>query len=90
LTEGTTVATRLADEWINNQAGDVVPAGCALPTAIRITLIARSLAADTALTATAGSGTGSSSFKPAAEDGTAGAPDNFRHRSLTTTIYPRN
>jgi type II secretory pathway pseudopilin PulG len=90
LTEGTTVAGRLADEWVNNQTGDVAPAACVVPTAIRITLVGRSLAADTALTATAGSGTGTNSFKPAAEDGVAGAPDNFRHRLLTTTIFPRN
>ena len=84
------VASRLADEWINNQAGDVVPAGCAFPAPSGSRWSARSLAADTALTATAGLGTASSSFKPAAEDGVVGAPDTFRHRSLTTTVYPRN
>ena len=89
LSEGTTPASRLADEWVNNQAGDVVPAACALPTAIRMTLVGRSIAADTALTATAGGGM-TLSFKPAAEDGVVGIPDNFRHRLLTTTIYPRN
>jgi hypothetical protein len=90
LTEGTDAASRLADEWVFNQAGDVVPAGCVTPVAIRITLIGRSLTEDTNLFGTAGSGSVSSSAKPAVEDGVAGAGDNFRHRVLTTTIYPRN
>jgi prepilin-type N-terminal cleavage/methylation domain-containing protein len=90
LTEGTDAASRQADEWVFNQTGDVVPAGCATPAAIRITLIGRSLTEDTNLFGTAGSGSASNSFKPAVEDGAAGTPDNFRHRVLTTTVYPRN
>jgi prepilin-type N-terminal cleavage/methylation domain-containing protein len=90
LTEGTDATSRLADEWVYNQSGDVVPAGCTTPTAIRITLIGRSLTEDFNLFGTAGSGSVSSSFKPAVEDGVAGAGDNFRHRVLTTTVYPRN
>jgi prepilin-type N-terminal cleavage/methylation domain-containing protein len=90
LTEGTDATARLTDEWFNNQVGDVVDPACVTPASLRITLIARSLTSDTTLFGSAGSGAASGSAKPAVEDGTAGAPDTFRHRVLTTTIYPRN
>jgi hypothetical protein len=88
LTEGTDAATRNADEWTFNQGGDVAPASCTQPNAVRVTLIARTLTADDTLLATSGST--SSSFKPGAEDGAVGSPDTFRHRVLTTTVSPRN
>jgi prepilin-type N-terminal cleavage/methylation domain-containing protein len=84
FTEGTDAASKLADEWTYNVTGDVPPAACNRPQAVRITIIARSTEADTTL---AGLPTNA---KPAAEDGLAGVRDTYRHRVLTTTIYPRN
>jgi prepilin-type N-terminal cleavage/methylation domain-containing protein len=84
LAEGTDTATRRTDEWIYNESGDVEPAGCSRPDAIRITLMARSLTPDTTLSAVAGNA------KPAAEDGVAGTADQYRHRVATMSIFPRN
>jgi prepilin-type N-terminal cleavage/methylation domain-containing protein len=84
LDEGTDPATRRTDEWTYNESGDVEPVGCTRPDAIRITLIARSLSPDTTLSMALGNA------KPAAEDGVAGAVDQFRHRLATMAIYPRN
>ena len=67
-----------------NTAGDVIPANCNRPDAIRITLVARSITADTLLSGVA------ANAKPAVEDGVAGAPDSFRHRVVTTTVFLRN
>lgn len=76
------------DEWTYNNAGDVPPVGgCNRPQAIRITLVARSAAPDENLRAFFTAGINQ---KPAAEDGIAGPPDMFRHRTISTTIYPRN
>jgi hypothetical protein len=96
LTEGATAAARLTDEWIFNTAGDVAPATCVKPLAVRVTLMARTTAQELSLNLTGAAGTGgsggvaSNSAKAAAEDGLAGAPDLYRHRLLTTTITPRN
>jgi prepilin-type N-terminal cleavage/methylation domain-containing protein len=84
LREGTDPASRLADEWIYNETGDVVTRACIRPDAIRITLIARSMNTDTLLSDFPGNA------KPSAEDGVAGPVDLFRHRAATTTVYPRN
>jgi prepilin-type N-terminal cleavage/methylation domain-containing protein len=84
LDEGTDSATRRTDEWIYNESGDVEPAGCSRPDAIRITLVARSLSPDSTLSQVVGNA------KPAAEDGVAGSSDQYRHRVVTTSIYPRN
>jgi prepilin-type N-terminal cleavage/methylation domain-containing protein len=84
LDEGTDSATRLTDEWTYNEAGDVEPVSCSRPDAIRITLIARSLSPDSNLVQALGNA------KPAAEDGVAGAVDQFRHRVATMAVYPRN
>jgi prepilin-type N-terminal cleavage/methylation domain-containing protein len=77
---------RTTDEWRLNASGEVPTAvNCNRPNAIRLTLIARSLTPDTLLASV------SSNIKPAAENGAAGAgADQFRHRVLTTTIFPRN
>ena len=75
--------TKLTDEWILNVAANPIPA-CNRPDAVRITLIARSLTADTLLSGV------TSNKKPAIEDGAAGAVDSFRHRVVTTTVFPRN
>lgn len=84
FTEGTDSTTKKADEWTYNVGGDVPPAGCNRPQAVRITIIARSTEVDTTLAGLA------TNRKPAAEDGVAGAIDAYRHRVLTTTVYPRN
>jgi prepilin-type N-terminal cleavage/methylation domain-containing protein len=84
FTEGSDPAGRQADEWTYNEPGDVEPATCQRPTAVRITVIARSLTPDGSLVGAA------ANAKPAAEDGVAGAPDEFRHRAMTATVYPRN
>jgi hypothetical protein len=84
IVEGTDSASRLTDEWTYNEPGDVAPAGCVRPDAIRITLIARSLSPDSTLSQVPGNA------KPAAEDGTAGATDGYRHRIATLSVYPRN
>jgi len=84
LDEGTDDATRLGDEWIFNQAGDAVVPGCLQPDAIRITLIARTVAPDPLLADLV------DNAKPAAEDGAPGAGDQFRHRTLTVTVRRRN
>jgi hypothetical protein len=78
------VPTKLTDEWILNVAADPIPANCNRPDAVRITLIARSLTADTLLSGV------TSNKKPAVEDGAAGAVDSFRHRIVTTTVFLRN
>jgi hypothetical protein len=83
LTEGA-LGARTTDEWIYNTAGDVEPGGCARPAAIRLTVITRSIAADDTLNDVPGNA------MPAVEDSPAGAKDNFRHRVMTTTLYPRN
>lgn len=83
LTEGAPGA-RTTDEWIYNAAGDVEPVGCPRPAAIRITVVTRSIAADDTLNDVPGNA------MPAVEDSPAGAKDNFRHRVMTTTLYPRN
>ena len=91
LSEGTDAASRLADEWTYNEAGDVPPAHLRYPQR-HPHHPARPLAdrRHRACSAPSGSGSASNSFKPAVEDGVAGAPDAFRHRTLTTTVYPRN
>ena len=47
LPDGT--PTKLTDEWVLNVAADPIPANCNRPDAVRITIIARSLTADTLL-----------------------------------------
>jgi hypothetical protein len=84
FTEGTDAASMKTDEWIYNVAGDVPGTDCIRPNAIRITLVARSHDADTLLSGM------HTNAKPAVEDGVAGAPDSYRHRVLTTTVFPRN
>jgi hypothetical protein len=84
LSEGIDAPTRLLDEWVYNTNGDAPPNGCNRPDAIRITLMARSTRVDTTLADL------TANAKPAAEDGTAGSSDQFRHRQITTTVYPRN
>ena len=78
-----------ADEWTLNVANDPVPltnaAKCNQPSAVRLTLVARSLTPDTDINAVL-----IGNKRPAMENHAAGAPDQFRRRVLTTTVYPRN
>ena len=87
LTEG--IPSKTADEWTLNDPNDPIPltnaAKCNQPTAIRLTLIARSLTEDNGIDAVL-----TNNRRPAAENHAAGAPDQFRRRVMTTTIYPRN
>lgn len=84
ITEGPNAGARLNDEWYLNVAGDNVNLRCNRPHAVRVTVIARTLTADDTLSGLV------TNFKPAVEDGLVGVPDQFRHRVLTTTVWPRN
>jgi prepilin-type N-terminal cleavage/methylation domain-containing protein len=86
---------RRTDEWWNNVENDVLPAintpgYCNLPTAVRVTLVARSLAPDDLIDPGAyGNGPKTvEDHRPTVY----GSPifDQYRRRSLSTTIYPRN
>lgn len=68
------------DEWAFNVPGEALPAKA--PSALRITIVARSSAEGAVGPSTAG--------RPAIEDHEAGAADGFRYRVLTTTVAPRN
>ena len=95
LNEGTTPDSRQIDEWWNNTPNDQLPAPntpgfCNLPTAIRVSLVARSLQPDDLIDPVA---TGNGPMN--VEDHTYPDPpnrptDQFRRRVLTTTVYPRN
>jgi hypothetical protein len=83
-------AARKTDEWWNNVPGDTLPAAgtdgfCNSPTAVRITMVSRSLSPDDLIPA------GSGNRAPDIEDHRPTGPsDSFRRRVLTTTVYPRN
>jgi type II secretory pathway pseudopilin PulG len=94
LTEGPNTAT---DEWMLNDPNDVIATNNALkcnqPSAVRLTLVARSLTEDNGIDATL-----TDNGRPKVENHAVHTPDNnfytgrdqFRRRVLTTTIYPRN
>jgi hypothetical protein len=96
LDEGTDNATKQNDEWWNNVPGDNLPtintAGyCNLPTAVRLTLVVRTLTEDDLIDTTV-----TSNGPMNVEDHTYPSPrpanqsDKYRRRVLTTTVYPRN
>lgn len=93
LDEGANDTTRQNDEWWNNVPNDVLPpmgtdGFCNLPTAVRITLVARTLTADDLIDPVV-SGNGPLDV----EDHRYTTPrptDQFRRRVLTTTVFPRN
>jgi prepilin-type N-terminal cleavage/methylation domain-containing protein len=92
LNEGTIELTRHTDEWWNNVPDDILPAFgtqgyCNLPTAVRITMVARTLGPDD-LIDPAASGNGPLDLENHRHD--PPVPDQFRRRVLTTTVYPRN
>jgi hypothetical protein len=85
------------DEWMLNNAADVIATDnarkCNQPSAVRLTLVARSLTEDNGIDATL-----TDNGRPAVENHGVHTPDNnfttgrdqFRRRVLTTTVYPRN
>jgi prepilin-type N-terminal cleavage/methylation domain-containing protein len=96
LNEGSGDVARQNDEWWNNVPGDSLPlvntdGFCNLPTAVRLTLVVRSLTPDDLID-------GTSNGPMNVEDHRYGTPpnytdgpkDQFRRRVLTTTVYPRN
>lgn len=107
LDEGTSDAGRQQDEWWNNVPGDVLPPAltpgfCNLPTAVRLTLVARTLTPDDLIDlGTTNNGpmdvedhcysTPCCNTQQATTcDFTSRPKDQFRRRVLTTTVYPRN
>ena len=93
LDEGTNDTERQTDEWWNNVPGDNLPpidsdGFCNLPTAVRLTLVVRTLSQDD-LIDTAVTQNGPIDV----EDHRYNSPrpsDKYRRRVLTTTVYPRN
>jgi hypothetical protein len=93
IDEGYDDTTKADDEWWNNVPNDNLPAQgsdgyCNLPTAIRLTLVARTLASDDLIDPTL-SGNGPMDV----EDHRYSSPrptDGYRRRVLSTTVYPRN
>ena len=93
LDEGGDDLTKLTDEWWNNVPNDVLPpinnAGyCNLPTAVRLTLVVRTLTPDDLIDPTI-----SNNGPMDVEDHRYDPPrptDRFRRRVLSTTVYPRN
>jgi Tfp pilus assembly protein PilW len=92
LDEGASDDSRKGDEWWNNVPNDSLPlintpGFCNLPTAIRLTLVARTLTPDdlidAALTKNGPMDVEDHRYSPK-------PADQFRRRVLTTTVYPRN
>lgn len=95
LDEGTDVASRKNDEWINNVPGDVFPTSpttlgfCNLPTAVRLTLVARSTSPDDLIDVAVTD----NRPEPVEDNPCANVAcprDQYRRRVLSTTVYPRN
>ena len=96
LDEGTDDTTKQNDEWWNNVPGDNLPAintdgYCNLPTAVRLTLVVRTLTEDDLIDTTV-----TNNGPMNVEDHRYPSPrpanqyDKYRRRVLTTTVYPRN
>ncbi len=81
---GPTARPRRPTSGRTTPAATCRPPACNRPQAVRITIVARSTEVDTTLAGLA------TNRKPAVEDGVVGAVDAYRHRVLTTTVYPRN
>jgi hypothetical protein len=94
LDEGTNDTFKRSDEWWNNVPDDTLPlintAGfCNLPTAVRLTLVVRTLTPDD-LIDTAVTANGPMDVEDHRYTTTPRPTDQFRRRVLTTTVYPRN
>ena len=92
LDEGTDDTFKKTDEWWNNVPDDTLPlintdGFCNLPTAVRLTLVVRTLTfddlIDVAVTANGPMDVEDHRYAPRPKD-------QFRRRVLTTTVYPRN
>jgi type II secretory pathway pseudopilin PulG len=93
LTEGPSTA----DEWTLNVPGDPVPltnaAKCNQPTAVRLTLVARSLTEDNGINANLalnGPLSTEDHVSTCCATSNRSCCDQFRRRVMTTTVYPRN
>jgi hypothetical protein len=85
LPDGADATARTTDEWNLNANNEVAPVvNCYRPSAVRLTLIARSLTPDSLVTSLM------SDTRRTAENGVAGSPDRYRYHVLTTTVFPRN
>jgi type II secretory pathway pseudopilin PulG len=92
LDEGNTDATKINDEWWNNVPGDNLPAintagYCNLPTAVRLTLVVRTLTPDDLINNTV---TDNGPMNVEDHQYSPRPQDKYRRRVLTTTVYPRN
>jgi hypothetical protein len=94
LTEGPDTAT---DEWMLNNAADVIAqnrgAKCNQPSAVRLTLVARSLTEDNGIDANLtlnGPPSIENNVRTCCTSSTKTCCDQFRRRVLSTTVYPRN
>jgi prepilin-type N-terminal cleavage/methylation domain-containing protein len=93
LDEGSDDASKQRDEWWNNVPNDDLPGiadqgYCNLPTAIRLTLVARSLSPDDLVDPTV---TGNGPLDVENHRYSTPRPtDRYRRRVLSTTVYPRN
>jgi prepilin-type N-terminal cleavage/methylation domain-containing protein len=92
LNEGTDDYSRQSDEWWNNVPNDNLPAintagYCNLPTAVRVTLVARSTTPDDLIDLSL---TSNGPLDVEDHRHSSFAPDRFRRRVLNTTVYPRN
>lgn len=92
LDEGYDDTTKASDEWWNNVPGDVLPDStsdgfCNLPTAIRLTLVARALTPDDLINPTL---TGNGPLDVENHRYTTRPTDQYRRRVMSTTVYPRN
>ena len=92
LDEGANDNSRQQDEWWNNVPGDVLPpintdGFCNLPTAIRLTLVVRTLTPDDLIDAAL---TNNGPIDVEDHRYSPKPTDQFRRRVLTTTVYPRN
>jgi type II secretory pathway pseudopilin PulG len=93
LDEGVDDAAKIDDEWWNNVPNDKLPSitdqgYCNLPTAIRLTVVARSLSPDDLVDPTV---TGNGPMDVENHRYSTPRPtDHFRRRVLSTTVYPRN
>ena len=96
LDEGTDDTAKQNDEWWNNVPSDNLPpintAGyCNLPTAVRLTLVVRTLTEDDLIdTTVTNNGPMNVEDHRYSSPRPANQKDKYRRRVLTTTVYPRN
>ena len=94
LDEGANDTSKRNDEWWNNVPADnlptmFTPGFCNTPTAVRITMVARTLLPDD-LIDEAATGNGPLDIEDHRQTASPRPTDQFRRRVLSTTVYPRN